>query len=59
MAVADRCDSPVAVYTESASPPEVRPAGNCPDEVFTEQLSGRLIGDKAFDSESFHAELSE
>ena len=59
MAVADGAGFPLAVYTDSASPHEVRLVGKTLTEVFTKQLPERLIGDKAYDSDPLDAELTE
>jgi IS5 family transposase len=59
MAVADRAGFPLAVYTDSASPHEVRLVGKTLAEVFTSQSPARLIGDKAYDSDPLDAELAE
>lgn len=59
MAVADRSGLPIAIYTASASPHEVRLVGETLGEVFTDELPARLIGDKAYDSDPLDAELTE
>lgn len=59
MAVADGAGFPLAVYTDSASPHEVKLVGATLAEVFTKQLPERLIGDKAYDSDPLDAELTE
>jgi transposase len=59
MAVADRFGFPVAVYTDSASPHEVKLVGETLAEVFTKQLPKRLIGDKAYDSDPLDTQLAE
>ena len=59
MAVADRSGFPVAIYTDSASPHEVKLVGETLAEVFTNQLPTRLIGDKAYDSDPLDAQLTE
>ncbi len=59
MAVADRAGFPVAIYTESASPHEVKLVGETLAEIFTRELPSKLIGDKAYDSDPLDAELME
>ena len=59
MAVADRSGIPIAVYTDSASPHEVRLVGETLTQILTKQLPERLIGDKAYDSDPLDAELAE
>ncbi len=59
MAVADRSGFPVAIYTDSASPHEVKLVGETLAEVFTNQLPTRLIGDKAYDSDPLDTELAQ
>ena len=59
MAVADRAGFPLAVYTDSASPHEIKLVEKTLAESFTKQLPERLIGDKAYDSDSLDAQLTE
>ena len=59
MAVADGAGFPLAIYTDSASPHEVRLVGETLAQVFTRELPERLIGDKAYDSDPLDAELME
>lgn len=59
MAVADRAGFPIAIYIDSASPHEIKLVGETLAEVFTKQLTKRLIGDKAYDSDSLNVELME
>jgi transposase len=59
MAVADGTGLPVAVYTESASPHEVRLVRKTLIERFTDDKPERLIGDKAYDSDPLDEELAE
>jgi len=59
MAVADRAGFPLAIYTDSASPHEVKLVGETLAKVFTRQLPDKLIGDKAYDSDPLDAELAE
>ncbi len=49
---------PLAIYTDSASPHEVKLAGETIAEVFTVNLPKRLIGDKTYDSDPLDAEFS-
>ena len=57
MAVADRFGFPLAVHTTSASPHEVKLVGTTICERFTDERPGRIIGDKAYDSDPLDAEL--
>lgn len=59
MAVADGAGLPLAVYTESASPHEVRLVRQTLVERFTDEAPERLIGDKAYDSDPLDKELQE
>ena len=59
MAVADRFGLPVAVYTESASPHEVRLVEQTLLARFTDERPGKLIGDKAYDSDPLDEKLAE
>jgi transposase len=59
MAVADGSGFPLAIYTSSASPHEVKLVRETLAEVFTDQLPERLIGDKAYDSDPLDTELAE
>ncbi len=59
MAVADRAGFPVAIYTDAASPHEVRLVRETLAEVFTNELPERLIGDKAYDSDPLDTQLTE
>jgi transposase len=59
MAVADRAGLPLAIYTENASPHEVRLVRNTLAERFTDDAPERLIGDKAYDSDPLDKELRE
>jgi transposase len=58
MAVADRHGSPIAILTASASPAEVRLAGETVAANFVGALPERLIGDKAYDSELLDEEMA-
>jgi hypothetical protein len=58
MAVADGSGLPVAVYTESASPHEVKLVGETLLERFTDKPPECLIGDKAYDSDPLDNELA-
>lgn len=57
MAVADRTGLPVAVYTESASPHEVKLVERTITERFTDERPRKLIGDKAYDSDPLDKQL--
>ncbi|MBA2620804.1 MAG: transposase [Acidobacteria bacterium] len=57
--MADRSGFPVAIYTNSASPHEVTLVGETLAEIFTNELPGNLIGDKAYDSDPLDADLAE
>ena len=57
LAMADGSSLPDAVYTESASPPEVTLVRKTLVERCTDEKPERLIGDKAYDSDSLGAEL--
>jgi transposase len=59
MAVADRSGLPLAVYTSSASPHEVRLVRHTLVERFTDDAPERLIGDKAYDCDPLDKELRE
>ena len=59
MAVADRAGFPLAVYAASASPHEVTLVAETLAQVFTNQQPERLIGDKAYDSDTLDEELTE
>jgi transposase len=57
--VADGAGLPLAVYTENASPHEVRLVRKTLTGRFTEAAPERLIGDKAYDSDPLDKELRE
>jgi len=57
MAVADGFGLPLAVYTESASPHEVKLVERTLTERFTDERPQRIIGDKAYDSDPLDKEL--
>ncbi|MEO6588819.1 MAG: IS5 family transposase [Pyrinomonadaceae bacterium] len=57
MAVADGFGLPLAVYTESASPHEVRLVERTICERFTDQRPEKMIGDKAYDSDPLDKQL--
>ena len=59
MAVADGSGLPLAIYTDSASPHEVKLVRKTLVERFTEDAPERLIGDKAYDSDPLDEELKE
>jgi IS5 family transposase len=58
MAVADGTGLPLAVYTTSASPHEVKLAGHAGCNRFTDERPEKMIGDKAYDSDSLEQELA-
>lgn len=51
MTIADAYGFPVAAYTESASPHEVKMVDKTVDNRFLDKTPGLLIGDKAYDSD--------
>ncbi len=57
MAVADSFGLPLAVYTESASPHEVRLVERTVCERFTDGRPEKMIGDKAYDSDPLDKQL--
>ena len=57
MAVADRSGLPVAAFVVSASPHEVTLVDETLASRFTRELPGRLIGDKAYDSDPLDEHL--
>ncbi len=57
MAVADGAGLPVAIYTESASPHEVKLVGKTVCRRFTDERPKKMIGDKAYDSDPLDAEM--
>ena len=57
MAVADSTGLPVAVYTESASPHEVKLVERTITERFVDERPEKLIGDKAYDSDPLDEQL--
>ena len=57
MAIADSAGLPVAVHIESASPNEVRLVESTLDRRFTQAQPERLIGDKAYDSDSLDEKM--
>ena len=59
MAVADRTGFPLAVYTDSASPHEVKLVGETLQESFLDKQPARLIGDKAYDSDPLDQKLKQ
>ena len=59
MAIADSAGLPVAVHIESASPNEVRLVESTLDRRFTQGQPQRLIGDKAYDSDSLDEKMRE
>jgi transposase len=59
MAVADASGLPVAAHVESASPHEVKLVDATIESSFVVQTPGRLIGDKAYDSDGLDQHLKE
>ena len=59
MAVADRHGLPVAVHVASASPHEVTLVPDTVQGRFVADTPGRLIGDKAYDSDKLDAQLQQ
>jgi transposase len=57
MAVADAAGLPCAVFTASASPHEVTLVQETLEQLFTEKIPERLIGDGAYDSDPLDEEL--
>ncbi len=50
---------PVAVWTESASPAEVKLVGQTLEQRFVADVPQKLVGDKAYDSDRLDAEVLE
>ena len=59
VAVADRTGLPLAARTASASPHEVTLVGETLGSRFVEGLPGKLIGDRAYDSDGLDEELAD
>ncbi len=59
MAVADSSGFPLAVCTTSASPHEVKLVRETLNQRLIRDVSEKLIGDKAYDSDPLDAELAE
>ncbi len=59
MAIADRSGLPVAAGIASASPHEVRLIEETIDNGFLEEVTDRLIGDRAHDSDPLDMRLRE
>ncbi len=59
MAVADGAGLPLAVYTTSASPHEVRLVGATIEHRLIQDMPEKLIGDKAYDSDPLDEELAQ
>jgi transposase len=57
MAIADASGFPVAAHIESASPHEVKLVDKTIDNRFLDKTPDRLIGDKAYDSDTFDENL--
>jgi transposase len=58
MAVADSAGLPLAIYTSSAAPHEVRLVEQTLCARFTDERPRRLIGDKAYDSDPLDEKLA-
>ena len=58
MAVADGAGLPLAVYTDSASPHEVRLVGKTIEQRLITEKPEKLIGDKAYDSDPLDEEMA-
>ena len=58
MVVADNASLPLAVHAASASPHEVTLVRDTLQARFTRERPGRLIGDRAYDSDPLDAELA-
>jgi len=52
LAIADACDLPVVAHVEIASPHEVKLVEATIDSSFTQYDPDKLLGDKAYDSDS-------
>lgn len=59
MVVANNAGVPVAAYTTSASPHEVTLVHHTLSARFTGEQPGKLIGDKAYDSDPLDSNLAE
>ena len=59
MAVADGSGLPIAVHVDSASHHEVTLVEATLDAAWSESLPGRLVGDKAYDSDPLDGRLLE
>ena len=59
MAVVDAAGFPLALHVASASPHEVILVEDTLDRTLTNELSGRLIGDKTCDNDKLDARLEE
>ena len=59
MIMVDALGTPLAVHSCSASPAEVKLVHDTLEASFGVDFPQRLIGDKAYDSDGLHAELSE
>jgi transposase len=59
MAVADAAGLPVSLVVASASPHEVTLVEETVERRFVEEIPGRLIGDKAYDSDPLDQKMRE
>ncbi len=57
MAIADAAGLPVAAHVESASPHEVKLVEKTIDSSFTAYAPDKLVGDKAYDSDTLDEQL--
>jgi transposase len=57
LAIADACGRPVAAHVKSASPHEVKLVEATIDSSFTRYAPDKLVGDKAYDSDSLDQQL--
>ena len=57
LAIVDACGLPVAAYVESASSHKVKLVEATIDNGFTQYASDKLVGDKAYDSDSLDQQL--
>jgi transposase len=58
MAVTDGAGLPIAVYTDSASPHEIRLVGKTLEQSLIIEKPEELVGDKAYDSHPLDEELA-
>lgn len=58
MAIADRTGFPIAIHLASASPHEVTLVEATLEDRFMDEVPDRLIGDRAYDSDSLDEQLA-